>query len=256
MKALILAAGKGTRLRPITDFIPKPMVPIHGKPLLEWVLLHLISHGIREYVIAVSYFAEQIENYFADGSRWGITIQYSYGDTPAGKAGEVWRARELIRGAEKYFLVVPGDTISHLNYRELIEFHESHCGLVTIALSTHYRLEVGLAKVNERNIVTDFFEKMNLDSPVSTGAYILNEDIMPYIERLSPEQQLVDLPGDVFPAIMRENIPLYGFVRNYDWWDIGKLNEYEDLARRPFAEVLQILSWREPNNNPAIFQNH
>jgi len=256
VKALILAAGKGTRLRPITDFIPKPMVPIHGKPLLEWVLLHLISHGIREYVMAVSYFAEQIENYFVDGSRWGVNIQYSYGDSPAGKAGEIWRAREFIQGAGNYFLVVPGDTISHLNYSELIVFHEQHRGLVTIAFSTHYRLEVGLAKVNEQNIVTDFFEKANLGRPVSTGTYILNDGIMPYIERFNPDNQIVDLPGDVFPALLQENIPIYGFVRGYDWWDIGKINEYEALARRPLAEVTHILTWREANNNSAVFRSN
>ena len=147
MKALILAAGKGTRLRPITDYIPKPMVPLHGKPLLEWVILDLMSYGIREYVIAVSYLAEQIKNYFGDGTRWGIHIEFSQGLAPAGKAGEVWRCRELL-GSEQRFLVVPGDTICHLDYREFIEFHEQHRGMVSVALSTQYRLEVGLAEVD------------------------------------------------------------------------------------------------------------
>ncbi len=244
MKTLILAAGKGTRLRPITDFIPKPMVPIQGKPLLEWVLLHLISHGLREYVMAVSYFAEQIENYFADGSRWGVTIQYSYGSSPAGKAGEIWRAKELLGKEETTFLVVPGDTISHLNFSELIAFHQGHQGLVTVAFSTRYRLEVGLAEVDERNIVTGFFEKANLGRPISTGAYVLDHSIMPYIERFDPDCQIVDLPGDVFPVLLKENIPIYGYVRDYDWWDIGKINEYEELARMPKDEASHILCWQ------------
>ena len=92
-----------------------------------------MAYGLREYVIAVSYFAEQIENYFADGSRWGVKIQYSYGSLPAGKAGEVWRARDFLGKDEKQFLVVPGDTISQLDYGDLIEFHEIHGGLVTVA---------------------------------------------------------------------------------------------------------------------------
>ena len=227
------------------------MVPIHGKPLLEWVLLHLISYGIREYVVAVSYFAEQIENYFADDSRWGVNIQYSYGSLPAGKAGEVWRAKDLIGGEEKQFLVVPGDTISHLDYGELIQFHESHRGLVTVAFSTQYRLEVGLAEVDKRNIVTNFYEKTNLGRPVSTGAYILDMDIMPYIERFDPNHQMVDLPGDVSPVLLKEHIPVYGFVRNYDWWDIGKINDYEALARMPIAEASRILCWGKLDNQPV-----
>jgi len=247
MKALILAAGKGTRLRPITDFIPKPMVPIHGKPLLEWVLLHLISHGFRECVIAVSYFAEQIQNYFADGSRWGVNIQYSYGASPAGKAGEVWRAKDFFSEEEKQFLVVPGDTISHLNYSELLAFHEGHQGLVTVAFSTRYRLEVGLAEVDERNIVTGFYEKANLDRPISTGAYVLDRGIMFYIQRFHPDSEMVDLPGDIFPVLLKENIPIYGFVRDYDWWDIGKINEYEEIARMPITEAARILYWIKQN---------
>lgn len=244
MKTLILAAGKGTRLRPITDFIPKPMVPIHGKPLLEWVILHLQSCGLQDFVFAVSYFADQIENYFADGSRWGVTIQYSSGSSPAGKAGEVWRARELIDGEARQFLVVPGDTITHLDYGELIAFHESRRGLVSVAFSTRYRLEVGLAEVDERNIVTGFYEKANLGRPVSTGAYVLDRGIMPYIERFDPDRRMVDLPGDVFPALIRENLPIYGFVSDYEWWDIGKLSEYEEVAKKPIEEMFYSWAYR------------
>ena len=240
MKTLILAAGKGTRLRPITDFIPKPMVPIHGKPLLEWVLLHLASYGLREFVFAVSYFAEQIENYFADGSRWGVNIEYSRGASPAGKAGEVWRAKGLIRGEEQ-ILVVPGDTISHLDYGEFLAFHARRRGLVTVAFSTSYRLEVGLAEVDERNIVTGFYEKANLGRPVSTGSYVLARDVMPIIERFDPAQRMVDLPGDVFPLLMKEEIPIHGFVAEYAWWDIGRINDYEEIAKMSPADAARVL---------------
>lgn len=245
MKTLILAAGKGTRLRPITNFIPKPMVPIHGKPLLEWILLYLISHGLREYVMAVSYFAEQIKNYFGDGSRWDVNIQYSTGPSPAGKAGEIWRAKDLIAGEENQFLVVPGDTISHLNYNELITFHKSHSGLVSVAFSTRYRLEVGIAEINAQNIVQRFHEKANLGQPVSTGAYVLDMDIMPYIQQFDPDRRMVDLPGDVFPVLLKANIPIYGFVRDYGWWDIGKINDYEDITNMSFTESSRILCFSQ-----------
>jgi len=240
MKVLILAAGRGTRLRPITDYIPKPMVPLHGKPLLEWILLYLSSYGIYEYIIATSYLAEQIENYFGNGERWGISIQYSRGSVPAGKAGEVWRARDILQG-EKNFLVVPGDTICHLDYHELIEFHRRHSGVASVALSTRYRLEVGLAEIDSNNKITKFFEKTNLDRPVSTGTYLLEETILPYLERFNPDKNEVDLPGDVFPVLLSEGEAVHGFVQDYDWWDIGKINDYEALAHMPKRQAEHIL---------------
>lgn len=253
MKTLVLAAGKGTRLRPITDYIPKPMVPIHGKPLLEWVLLHLLSCGLREFVFAVSYLADQIENYFADGSRWGAAISYSHGAAPAGKAGEIWRARDLIDS--EAFLVVPGDTISRLDYSELALFHNSHGGLATVAFSSRYRLEVGLAAIDERNKVTDFYEKANLGLPVSTGAYVLDRAILPYIERFGPDRRLVDLPGDIFPVLLKENIPIYGFVGDFEWWDIGKISEYEEMAKRPVTELIYgPAGW--PDQHPQTVENN
>lgn len=240
MKALILAAGKGTRLRPITDYLPKPMVPLHGKPLLEWVILHLMSYGIQEYVIAVSYLAEQIENYFGNGSKLGIHIEYSHGASPAGKAGEVWRCRDLLEDEAK-FLVVPGDTICHLDYHEFMNFHEQKGGSVSVALSTQYRLEVGVAEVDSSGRITAFLEKNNLNAPVSTGAYLLENTIFPYIERFNPSMNEVDLPGDVFPVLLREGQLINGFINDYEWWDIGKINEYDALAHMPAKQAMQIL---------------
>lgn len=241
MKAVVLAAGKGTRLRPITDYIPKPMVPLHGKPLLEWVILHLISYGIREYVIATSYLAEQIENYFSDGSRWGIQIQYSYGAAPAGKAGEVWRCREFLMEGNR-FLVVPGDTICHLNYQDFIHFHERQGGVVSVALSTKYQLEVGLAEVDSHGRIIAFQEKANLNTPVSSGSYIFENSIFPYIESFNPERQEVDLPGDVFPKLLRERKAINGFVSEYDWWDIGRISDYDALKHMPSMQAIALLA--------------
>jgi mannose-1-phosphate guanylyltransferase len=241
MKALVLAAGKGTRLRPITDYIPKPMVPLHGKPLLEWVILHLISYGIRDYVIAVSYLAEQIENYFGNGARWGIHIEYSRGESPAGKAGEVWRSRGLLED-ERRFLVVPGDTICHLDYGEFMGFHERQGSMVSVALSTRYRLEVGVAEVDSGGKITAFLEKANLDSPVSTGSYLLETSIFPYIERFDPSRKEVDLPGDVFPVLLQEGQSIHGFICEYEWWDIGRINDYDAIAHMPPHQAMSLLS--------------
>lgn len=240
MKVLLLAAGKGSRLRPITDYIPKPMVPIHGKPLLEWILLQLLSFGLREYVIAVSYLAEQIENYFGDGTRWGVHIEYSHGALPAGKAGEIWRSKPLLE-KEKCFLVVPGDTICHLDYRAFMEFHDRQGGMASVALSNKYRLEVGLAEVNCSGRITAFLEKTNLNRLVSTGSYLLETAIFPYIERFNPSQHEVDLPGDVFPVLLKAGQPINGFVGEYEWWDIGKLSDYDALMHMPPNQAIPIL---------------
>lgn len=252
MKALILAAGKGTRLRPITDYIPKPMVPLHGKPLLEWIILYLMSYGITDYVIAVSYLGEQIINYFGDGSRWGIRIEYSQGLTPAGKAGEVWRCRDLLNSEDR-FLVVPGDTICHLDYQEFMAFHKQHGGLVSVALSTQYRLEVGLAEVDSGGKIIKFLEKTNLNRPVSTGTYLLEKTIIPFIEEFDPLINEVDLPGDVFPVLLRDGQTVYGYVREYDWWDIGKINDYEAIAHLPPEQAFRIFHGDVEMSKPQEF---
>lgn len=244
MKTLILAAGKGTRLRPITNYVPKPMLPLHGKPLLEWVMLPIIASGIKDFVIAVSYLAEQITNYFGDGEKWGVRINYSQGSEPAGKAGEIWRARNWLLAEESSFLVVPGDTISHLDYRELLGFHQAHKGPVTVALSDRYRLEVGTAEIDEHNRITKFLEKANLNQSVSTGAYVLDHRIFPYIEEFRPEKQEVDLPSDIFPYVLKKGIPIYGYKRDFSWWDVGRINDYEGLVQLSPVEAGQILQWR------------
>lgn len=241
MKALILAAGKGTRLRPITDYLPKPMIPLQGKPLMEWVLLHLISCGIEEFVIAVSYLAEQIENYFGRGEKWGVKIKYSYGALPAGKAGEIWRARSLLEIDKESFLVVPGDTLCHLKYQNVFAFHQKHKGGTSVVFSTQYRLEVGLAEVDKKQRIIKFLEKTNLNEPVSMGSYVLDEGIFPYIEKFDPENNEVDLPGEVFPLLLEQGVPIYGFVQDFPWWDVGRLADYEKLVKMPKEKALEIL---------------
>jgi NDP-sugar pyrophosphorylase family protein len=243
MQALILAAGKGTRLHPITNYVPKPMLPLHGKPLMEWVILPLIESGVKDFVVAVSYFAEQIQNYFGNGEKWNVHIDYSYGPSPAGKAGEIWRAARFLGGGDGTFLVVPGDTICHLDYRALFDFHRNHKSPVTVAFSTNYRLEVGIAEIDERRRIRKFYEKANLNRPVSTGAYVLDGRIFPYIEKFISQKEEVDLPGDIFPALLEKDIPIYGYISDYQWWDVGRISDYEDLAELPPETAAHIFKW-------------
>jgi Nucleoside-diphosphate-sugar pyrophosphorylase involved in lipopolysaccharide biosynthesis/translation initiation factor 2B, gamma/epsilon subunits (eIF-2Bgamma/eIF-2Bepsilon) len=128
-----------------------------------------------------------------------------------------------------------------LNYREFMDFHERQGGMVSVALSTQYRLEVGLAEVSSDGRIMAFFEKSNLNRPVSTGAYLLEASIFPYIEGFNPSQNEVDLPGDVFPVLLREGQQINGFVSEYEWWDIGKINDYDALAHMPSQQAKFIL---------------
>jgi NDP-sugar pyrophosphorylase family protein len=225
------------------------MLPLHGKPLLEWAMLPLLACGVKNFIIAVSYLAEQIKNYFGGGERWGVRIDYSRGAAPAGKAGEIWRARDLLAAAEESFFVVPGDTVCHLDYRGFLDFHQKHGGPVSVAFSTRYRLEVGTAEIDENNRVKEFHEKANLNAPVSTGAYLLDSRIFPYIEAFNPGDGEVDLPGDVFPRLLVEGVPVYGYVSEYAWWDVGRINDYEGLLKLTPREAAKILPWSSANEH-------
>jgi len=249
LTALVLAAGRGARLRPLSDYVPKPMLPLHGRPLMEWVLIPLIACGFREFVVAVSHLADQIINYFAAGERWGVHIEYSRRPKPAGKAGEVWAARGLLARGGGPFLVVPGDTVCHLDYRDLMAFHQRHGGPVTVAFSTRYRLEVGTALVDAGGRVREFSERANLDRPVSSGAYVLDDRIFSWIEKFDPERREVDLPADVFPLLLAEGVPVYGYVDDYAWWDVGRISDYEGLLRLSPGEVRSVLPWGRPDGD-------
>lgn len=198
-------------------------------------------------MLAVSHLGDQVENYCGDGARWGARVTYSRGPRPGGKAGEVWRARGLL--GEEPFLVVPGDTICHLDYRDLLTFHLRHGGPVTVAFSTRYRLEVGLARLAEDGRVLEFRERPNLDRPVSTGAYVLDGRIHSRIEEFDPRGHEVDLPADVFPRLLAEGTPIFGYVGDYAWWDVGRIGDYEGLLRLPPAERAKVLPWRPPDGH-------
>jgi len=223
VKVVILAAGIGTRLRPITDFVPKPMLPICGKPALEYVIGYLKRQGLRDLLIAVSHLAEQITNYFGDGSRFGVNITYSSSPKPRGTAGEVWAARKYL---DDSFICYYGDIITNIDLKRLVKFHNGQGCIATVALVRSVPLEVGVVRLNSDSTVTEFKEKPPLDMPVNAGIYVLDKEILAFLN----DKDELDFGYDVFPAILKAGRRICGclFEKAF-WYDLGTLRRYQEL---------------------------
>jgi NDP-sugar pyrophosphorylase family protein len=228
MKAMLLAAGRGTRLRPITDQVPKCMLPIAGKPLLETNIEWLRKFGFTELVINLYYLPQVIMDHFGDGSRWGVRIIYSLEEKILGTAGGVKRAAQYF---DNTFLVWYGDNLSTCNLADLAAFHQSKKGLATVAL--FHREDVtysGIVELDGNYRFVRFLEKPQSDQIfshwVSAGIFILEPEILNNI----PSEGASDFGRDIFPALLGKNYPLYGYTMSGAeglWW----VDTIEDLQR-------------------------
>lgn len=205
---MILAAGEGTRLRPLTTFLPKPMVPIVGVPLLERTLTWLAGQGVTEAAINLFHRPQMIPDYFGD-SFAGIRLHYFFEDTLRGTTGGV-KAAESVLGDAPFF-VIYGDNLVHADLRHLAEFHASHCGLGTIALFQHPNpTAAGIVGLDAHSRITRFVEKPPGDEVFSNlanaGVYVLDPAIFEFIPQNAPS----DFGRDIFPWLLAQNLPLYG----------------------------------------------
>lgn len=227
MQAVILAGGFGTRLYPLTKDVPKPMVKIIGKPILEFIVMRLKECGITEMMFLVKHMAEQISDYFGTGEKWGVKIKYVIEDEPLGTAGAVKNAEKFIT---EDFLVVSGDVFSTIDYDPIIACHQKNkSALGTIVLT---RVEdpskFGLVEINEQNQVTHFIEKPKDIEPdanggastflINTGIYVFKKEVLNYIP-----MGKYDFARDLFPKVIDK---LYGEVTASYWNDIGTLDAY------------------------------
>ena len=196
--AIILAGGKGERLRPYTNDRPKVMVEVAGKPILAWQIEWLKSHGITKFILTVSYKHEVVEQYFGDGSKFGIEIDYSIEDTPLGRGGGIKKAfkSRLIDGSFDV-VVCNGDIITKLDLSMMIKNHEDQKGLVSLLL-VPYLSRWGVVKIDENDHVTGFEEKPKLPYWINGGIYIFNKEVEP----LLPEKG--DHEYETFPKIPKE----------------------------------------------------
>ena len=233
MKAVVMAGGEGSRLRPLTIRRPKPMVPIVGKPVMEHILNLLKRHGITEVVITVQYLASNIEDYFGNGSQFGMRITYSREDVPLGTAGSVKNAEDQLT---EPFLVISGDALTDYNLTNIIKYHQEKKAMATLTLAhVHNPLEYGVIITNEEGHITQFLEKPSwgevFSDTINTGIYVLDPKIFSYFEK----NKQFDFSQELFPMMLKNGDPIYGYVSDGYWCDVGNLSEY----MRANADVLQ-----------------
>jgi len=233
VKGLILSGGTGTRLRPITYYFQKTMIPIglKQKPLLEYVVRLLCFHGISDLAFLVNYKAEQIVNYFDDGSRFGARISYIH-DAPklGGTAGSVLNAyRQGAATTEDTLLVYYGDIVTTINLKDLLNYHSNNRALATVALASGFTVRVGLADLDKSGKIRGFVEKPKLEKPVSIGIMVLDGETLKDIERLHQEKRRLDLMKDLIPVLIEKDKPVYGYLSKAFWYDVGSTEAYEKL---------------------------
>ncbi len=233
MKAVVMAGGEGSRLRPLTVSRPKPMAPIVGRPVMEHILYLLKSHGITEVVVTVQYMASAIEDYFGDGANLGMKIAYSREETPLGTAGSVKNAEELL---QEPFLVISGDALTDFDLSAIIESHQRRRAMATLTLAhVANPLEYGVITTNESGHIEKFLEKPSwgevFSDTINTGIYVLDPKVFSYFEKDKP----FDFSQELFPMMLAKGDPIFGYIAEGYWCDVGNLAEY----MRANADVLQ-----------------
>ncbi len=221
-----MAGGAGTRLSPLTQYIPKGMIPVAGKPFIDYVVRYLASHGVRTVIMLLSdEDSEVYRNHLDDGSKFGVSIGYNISPR-TGTASALKDAANLIDGP---FVVYYGDVLTNLDLSAMMKYHHEKKSLCTLALSTGVRIDYGVGRVDGEGRITYFEEKPVLqDYPVSIGVYICEPRVLEYCEPGS------DLASDVVPQMLKKGEPVYGFITKEPHHDIGsfkQLNEAKEILR-------------------------
>ncbi|MCS7152064.1 MAG: mannose-1-phosphate guanyltransferase [Endomicrobia bacterium] len=258
MQAVIMAGGFGTRLRPLTTIIPKPMVPVANKPMMEHVVRLLKKHKIEDLIVLLFYQHDYITQYFGNGEKFGVRIKYLLPEGDYGTCGAVGFAREYVK--EEDFLVISADIITDFDLTQLIDFHKNKNSLATIALtSVENPLSYGIVIYDENYRIKKFLEKPTwsevFSDKVNTGIYMLNRKVFDYI----PEKTFYDFSKDLFPKFLKENLPLYACVLDGYWKDVGTLQEYRfchyDVLEKKVEVYIEGRVIRCGNNDITVGDN-
>ncbi|HWC14012.1 MAG TPA: sugar phosphate nucleotidyltransferase [Actinomycetota bacterium] len=219
IQAVIMAGGEGSRLRPLTSNVPKPMLPVANRPLMEHIIELLRTHGITDIVATVQFLSSVIRNYFGDGSDLGVSLSYATEDVPLGTAGSVLGAQDLLSGT---FIVVSGDALTDIDIAQVIAFHRDRKAAATLVLKRmNDPLEFGIVMTDDDGRIERFLEKPSwgqvFSDTINTGIYVLEPEIFDLI----PPDQPFDFSSELFPMMLDKGLPLYGFVTDAYWTDVG-----------------------------------
>ena len=225
MKAVVMAGGEGTRLRPLTSNQPKPMVPIVGKPCMEHIVDLLKHHGLEDILVTLAFMPQAIRGYFGAGEAHGVRIRYSIEESPAGTAGSVKLAEDAL---DEPFIVISGDALCDIDLTDLVRSHEERGAAVTIALkSVENPLEFGIVVTDEEGRIERFLEKPSwaqvFTDTINTGIYVIQPEVLRHI----PADRPFDFSKELFPLLLEKGHPLYGYVADGYWQDIGNLDQYK-----------------------------
>jgi len=265
MKAMILAAGKGTRVQPITHIIPKPMIPILQKPVMEFLLELLKEHGFKEIMVNVSLLAEEIENYFRDGQRFGVEIAYSFegriedgeliGDA-LGSAGGLKKIQDFQKFFDETFVVLCGDALVDLDLTEAVKKHKEKGAIASLITKKVTRDQVssyGVVVSDENGRIKAFQEKPSVDQAlgdsINTGIYLFEPEIFNYI----PSGEKFDIGADLFPKLVDMNLPFYALPMDFECVDIGKVPDYWSAIRNVLQGKVRQVEIPGKEIKPGVF---
>lgn len=265
MKAMILAAGKGTRVRPITYTIPKPLIPILQKPVMEFLVELLRMHGFDEIMVNVSHLADEIENYFRDGQKFGVHIAYSFegriedgnliGEA-LGSAGGMKRIQDFNPFFDDTFVVLCGDALIDLDLSAAVKWHQEKGSIATIVMKSVPKEQVssyGVVVTDETGRIQAFQEKPSvneaLSTDINTGIYIFEPEIFKYI----PSGCEYDIGSELFPHLVEIGAPFYGISMDFEWVDIGKVPDYWQAIRSVLLGYIKNVSIPGQQVRPGIY---
>lgn len=262
---MILAAGKGTRVRPLTNEMPKPMIPIIGKPVMEYLIEELARHGFDEIMINVSHLPEKIEDYFGNGERLGVEIGYSFegyiedGEIQSmalGSAGGLKRIQDFGGFFDDTFLVVCGDALIDLDLTKAVREHWKSgavASICTLAVAPEAVVDYGVVVSENSGQITSFQEKPSVDealsNKVNTGIYIFEPEVLDLI----PSGQQYDIGGELFPQIVEKGLGFHAIDIPFNWIDIGKISDYWDANQKIMQGELRTIPMPGTEIRPGVW---
>lgn len=242
VKGVILCGGEGKRLRPLTYYFQKTMIPIGSKqkPLLEYIVKLFRYNNIRDLVLLVGYKSEQIKNYFEDGSRFNVSIEYI--EDPPGKKGSGHALLNAYRNGllddATDLLIYYGDILSDISLIELMKTHYSHNAFATLALARKYRVPVGVAEMDGARVKA-LVEKPWLDLKVTIGILALAIDSMEVLGEVGEGRAELDIMGDFIPSLINRGLKVVGYEHSGFWYDVGTTEKYEKIDNHMIDELFE-----------------